>query len=672
MMNKIKTIAAAAIALGAGMMFLVAAAPGGLWSGPQPIDAGTGYDAEAPAVAGTDDGLAFAVFLQGDGSYDRVYANRWDGSDWTGATRIDAGWDHNADEPRIAVEGAGQGLALFSQSDGINVRIYANRWDGAAWSGATAIDAATGNDPRNPQAAWMDNGSAVAVFSQVDIANERVYANRWNGHAWSSATTIDAGPTNAFNPRVAGSGAEAMAVFYQHDGANYRVYANRLFGSSWTGATTIDAGPGNDARYPSVAWDGAGGAIAVFIQENGGEDRVYANRWDGSTWSGANLIDAGPGNDHYAPRVAGDGRGNAVAVFTLDDGIVNRAYANRWDGSAWSGAEEIGLGDDGGSQDLEVSCSSSGAAMAVFQSLWRIYAVFWNGAAWGEPVRVDTGTGSEEDGVAADDRGNAIAVFDQEVGGVARIYSNRWRSGPPPLDYDGDGTSDIAVFRPAAGLWAVRGITRVYFGSSADLAVPGDYDGDGTTEPAVFRPAAGLWAARLVTRLYFGSSSDSPLPRDYNSDGTADPAIFRASSGLWAVRGITRAYYGSSADTPVPGYYSEFRARPAVFRPASGLWAVRGVTRVYFGSSGDATVPGDYSGAGWWRPAIFRPDRGLWAIRWGSRVYYGNSTDVTVPGDYAGDGTDRVAIFRPAAGLWAVRGITRVYYGRSGDLPAAR
>ncbi len=85
---------------------------------------------------------------------------------------------------------------------------------------------------------------------------------------------------------------------------------------------------------------------------------------------------------------------------------------------------------------------------------------------------------------------------------------------PDFADYDGDGISDIAVFRGSSGLWAVRNVTRVYFGSSPDLPVPGDYDGDGTTELAVFRGGAGLWAVRGVTRAYFGSSADVPVPGD--------------------------------------------------------------------------------------------------------------------------------------------------------------
>ncbi|MFH1038195.1 MAG: hypothetical protein V1789_05940, partial [PVC group bacterium] len=52
-------------------------------------------------------------------------------------------------------------------------------------------------------------------------------------------------------------------------------------------------------------------------------------------------------------------------------------------------------------------------------------------------------------------------------------------------DYDGDSTSDIAVFRKSSGLWAVKGVTRVYFGTGSDTPASGDFDGDGRTDLAL-------------------------------------------------------------------------------------------------------------------------------------------------------------------------------------------
>ena len=248
-------------------------------------------------------------------------------------------------------------------------------------------------------------------------------------------------------------------------------------------------------------------------------------------------------------------------------------------------------------------------------------------------------------------------------------------SNAPPwiYDYDGDGTSDIGIFRGSSGLWAIRGVTRVYFGTSTDETVPGDYDGDGTTDIGIFRSASGLWALRGISRIYFGGSTDNPVQGDYNGSGTWSVGIFRPSSGLWAIRYLTRSYFGGSSDEPVSGYYAGGLLRKiGIFRPASGLWAIRDITRIYFGSSSDDTVPGDYDGNGTWSAGIFRPSSGLWAIRSLTRVYFGGSSDTPIPGDYSGSGEDDIGIFRPATGLWAIRGVTRAYFGGSSDLPVSR
>jgi beta-lactamase superfamily II metal-dependent hydrolase len=240
-------------------------------------------------------------------------------------------------------------------------------------------------------------------------------------------------------------------------------------------------------------------------------------------------------------------------------------------------------------------------------------------------------------------------------------------------DYNGDGTSDIAIFREGSGLWAVRGITRVYFGSSTDETVPGDYNGDGTTEIGIFRGTSGLWAIRGATRAYFGSGSDLPEPGDYDGDGTADIGIYRSASGLWAIQGVTRIYFGGAADLPASGYYDGDSAKDiGIFRGSSGLWAIRNVTRVYFGSSSDRIVPGDYNGDGVWETGIFRGSSGLWAIRGVTRSYFGSGVDQPVLGDYRGDGKDDIGIYRGSSGLWAISGVSRVYFGGSGDVPVER
>lgn len=282
-------------------------------------------------------------------------------------------------------------------------------------------------------------------------------------------------------------------------------------------------------------------------------------------------------------------------------------------------------------------------------------------------------------------------------GPVAGVVINRNKN----ADFDGDGRSDVSIFRPSDGAWyylfSGSGTAGgVFFGTSGDIAVPGDYDGDGKTDTAVFRPADGVWhmltKAGVYRSMQFGTNGDIPAAGDYNGDGKTDQAVFRPSNSTWYIANsdsqgtYTFIQFGQSGDKPAPADYDgDGKADVAVYRPigsAGAEWWVSkssgGLFATQFGAATDKAVPADYTGDGKADVAIWRNATGEWfVLRSEDFSYYafpfGIGGDLPAPGDFDGDGRADPAVFRPSNAVWYLlrsqAGFTAVQFGLSNDMP---
>jgi len=220
------------------------------------------------------------------------------------------------------------------------------------------------------------------------------------------------------------------------------------------------------------------------------------------------------------------------------------------------------------------------------------------------PFKVDSGlppcpAGVVCDSVALVDSGSQFHLYDRvEAGsGVSRFYYGVPGDVPLMGDWDCDGVSTPAMYRPTNGFMYLRnsntqGVAdRDYFyGNPSDLPIAGDFDGDGCDTLAIYRRTEGqvyvknsLGTGVADYSFYFGNPGDKPFTGDFDGDGVDTVGLHRESTGFVYFRNSNSQgvadfefFYGNPGDKLVAGDWDRNGTDTlAVYRPSTGQFYVK-------------------------------------------------------------------------------------------------
>lgn len=252
----------------------------------------SGQNAFAPKVVMDDSGNAIIVWIQSDGSNNHVYKSQYRRgipfSQWSSPANLA---DHispgggSAVLAQVAMDGSGDAIIAWEQSNGTEGRIYTSEYRSGEWTHPTDLnDTFSFGSSRNVHAAMSNNGSAVITWEQWFSDNLMIYSSHylegaWNSHLSSYPRSISPADTNTVLPYVVLNDlGNAIVTWFDYD--TTAIYKGEYRQQTWLHPTgTHDAVSSGQSYYPQASIDNDGNITLVWMQSTGTENHIFKSEY---------------------------------------------------------------------------------------------------------------------------------------------------------------------------------------------------------------------------------------------------------------------------------------------------------------------------------------------------------------------------------------------------------
>jgi hypothetical protein len=420
--------------------------------------------------------------------------------------------------PEIAISGAGGGVAIWPQEQGLGTLEAASMSLTGTWGSPVTLAPNEWGQRAEPELAMNEAGEAVAIWKHVGPEQSTIVARvRAPSGEWGPQETLspEGSPYGAFDVAVGPAG-EAVAVWSQipRFGSNseYRIESSFMpAGGHWEPAVTL-SDPEHESYSPQVAIAPTGRIVAAFygyLDSPEVHPAVQVAEKQGGQWSPPQAVSGAP--PAASPKVEASTAGTTVIWEGIEGEERWIEAASRTTGGEWGHPVELSGPE---SIDPEIGADAAGNAVAIWKSVYKVGAGYIEGSShpvggqWSESTVISGQVlGAEtEPRLAVAPNGQTLAAW------------SVWREPEPRVEQrlveaasGSEGEWEESTTLSAAKAWAVR------------PAVALDGHGDG---------AVAWWAANPT----LPQATEFVTPRPGATSGGGEPAQSNGSEPLGSKR----------------------------------------------------------------------------------------------------------------------------------------